>query len=80
LEPSKRRLAGRRNPPLPAELEPSYLAAMATMHKLVFDLSAEPWGTTLAQCIMAWQLAAKGYAEAAERITELPWPRDGERK
>jgi hypothetical protein len=74
------RLTGRRNPPLPADFERSYADAMAAMHKLVFDLSAEPWGTTLAQCIMAWQLAAKGFAEAAERITELPWPRDGGRK
>lgn len=53
-------LTGARNPPLPAEFEPSYVAAMQTMHRLVFDLSAESWGTTLASFIVEWQLAVKG--------------------
>jgi hypothetical protein len=74
------RLTDRRNPPLPDEFERSYADAMATMHKLVFDLSAEPWETTLAQCIVAWQLAVKGHVEAAEHVTDLPWNGDRRRK
>ena len=73
------RLTRPRNPPLPADFEPSYRAAEATMHRLVFESSAEPWGTTLAQCILAWQLAVKGHPAAAQRIGDLPWDRERRR-
>ena len=73
------RLTVRRNPPLPAEFEPSYFDAMRTMHRLVFELSAEPWGRNLAQCITTWQLLVKHHLEPASALENLPWHSDGER-
>jgi hypothetical protein len=70
------RLTVPRNPPLPAEFESSYFGAMRVMHRLVFDLSGEPWGPNLAMCITMWQLLVKGHTEAAAGAEHLPWRRE----
>jgi hypothetical protein len=73
------RLTVRRNPSLPTEFAASYFGAMNRMHQLVFDLSGEPWGRYLAQCITTWQLLVKGHVEAAVEVENLPWRPNGER-
>ena len=64
-----------RNPQLPVDVEPDYTTAMDRMHDLVHAISRREWDGDTAQCIVRWQLLAKGLPEVAVALDELPWPR-----
>ena len=59
------------NPPLSEELAVDYLQASHDLHRLIYEMSDEPWEELFAQKIAGWLLVVKGSRRLALAVSQL---------